>query len=104
MEKRSEKQNYSFYQCAIDSDILKLQKSKKQPRGGQRFTDSEDPNGYWICTGIECFKYCRKPFALMKNDNNVNRRVCESKSSGFEWSDGDKTPAKCEKERLYFAV
>ena len=33
-----------------------------------RYTDEQDPNGYWLCEGDSCFKYCRKPFSLLADE------------------------------------
>ena len=34
-----------------------------------RYSDEQDPNGYWLCEGDSCFKYCRKPFSLLADQN-----------------------------------
>ena len=92
----------SFDQCKThDSATLDLIKSAKQPGGAKRFVDRHDSNGYWICSGANCMKYCRKPFALMRSENTITRRRCEKSTDGYKWSDAESAPARCEKEGFH---
>ena len=100
---RGDMNRVSFDQCKThDSATLDLIKSAKQPGGAKRFVDRHDSNGYWICSGANCMKYCRKPFALMRSENTITRRRCEKSTDGYKWSDAESAPARCEKEGFSF--